>query len=463
MNKQYSHYWLVALVCLTMSVYGGSSSYAQETETEEDATPALETELDKMATSAQETELKEEDAVPVESETVFELEREVHFRTPKGEDVTVSPGIYAVESAEGGLALIPGEEGQSAAVIIDAQPTTHEESVKAPQPVSVSGEEDQHVVMLLLPDGKAMQAVGSYSGVYSRHQQPSIKFRPGSFSGHPKITSILAIPPRSSRGKINPLLPPGHITPLGILYIKGRNFMAHRGNVFLQVEVPVTKNFYVTKQRTFRGTKAGTKKIDLKVEKWSHTRIKVLIPPMAGVPDHSAILQVKTVTGKPSFGRKVPFYALRGGKPFTLKFGEAVTSVLCGKGGENGSNVEGCVHQVRRKPASACTEGGPLAVIRKDKTISAYHVNCDVVFDWDKGWDKYTIELKKGWVIFAMRRDFKRSSDHEYVGLLKSKALTKKYKGASKTTIKVPWQVSPNDELNYWIDIDVQGPLGVPY
>ena len=429
MNKQYSHYWLVALIWLTMSIFGVSSSYAQETVTAEDAIPAQETELDKMATSAQETEVKEEDAITVRSEPVIELESQVHFLTPQGEDALVSSGMYSVEVAEGGLRLIPSDEGDDKAVIIQAEATTHEDSVESPQLVSMAGEEDQHVVALLLPDGTAMQAVGSYSGVSARgfKKKKGFTFKGKKIFLKPRLTSLLAIPPTKPRR----LVPPGHVTPFGTLYLKGHNFGASQATVTLQVQTPVPGNFWLPKGTlTLPGTTAGTKRIQLKVMSWRADRISVFIPPMKGVPDHSAVVQVLTDARKRSNGRAVPFYALRGGKPSTLKFGEAVTSYHCSDDADAYACMNGGPYV---EIGENCFFGGSSSSIRKDKTISGWHGNCDGIIP-DSGTDRYTIKLKKGWVIYAMRSGIARNSKSSYAGVGNSEILTKKYKGHSSIT-----------------------------
>ena len=460
MNKHYSHYWLVALICLAMSSFGGFSSYAQHTGTEEDVIPEQETELDKLFISAQETETKGENAVQVESETLIEFEREVHFLTPQGENAVVSSGMYRVESADGGLRLTPSVGGDDKAVTIQAEATTHEESVESSRLISTAGEGDQHVVMLLLPDGQALQATGSYSGVSGRgakKKKGGFKFGGRKIILKPRLTSILAVPPTKPRR----LVPPGHVTPFGTLYLKGHNFGTAKGTVTLQVQTPVPQNFWLPKGTlTLPGTTAGTKRIQLKVQSWKADRISVFIQPMKGVPDHSAVVQVLTDARKRSNGRAVPFYALRGGKPSTLKLGEAVTSYRC----SDDSDRRGCMTNVYTKiNEQSCFTGGSTASLRKDKTISVFHANCDIVGS-DSGTDQFTIKLKKGWVIKALRRDVRRSSTNEYVGLLKNDALTEKYEGHSSVTLKVPWKVSPGyDSLSYWIDIDVVGPMGVPY
>ena len=156
MKRHRPYFGFVAIACLALSLFGWSASYAQETETKDD--PA-----------------------PVEFQPVIEigLDRNVHFLTPQGEDTVVPSGAYTIETVEGGLILTPSDEANGKAVIIQAEATTHATSIESSQPVSVPVEEDQHVVILLLPDGKAMQAVGSYSGVRPR----GFKFKPGILKG----------------------------------------------------------------------------------------------------------------------------------------------------------------------------------------------------------------------------------------------------------------------------------------
>lgn len=104
-----------------------------------------------------------------EDPTAITLVRPVHFLAPDGSDVFVQPGIYRVESADPGLQLIPAEGN---ARLLGAEAGTHDEEVKAPLTVSLASEEEEfkdlHLVMLLLPGGQSLEAVGSYSGVRER-------------------------------------------------------------------------------------------------------------------------------------------------------------------------------------------------------------------------------------------------------------------------------------------------------
>jgi hypothetical protein len=390
----------------------------------------------------------------VEFEQVIEFDREVHFLTLDDKDKVFAPGGYVVEAVENGLRLKSADNDEAEAVIVRAEPGTHDRSVEAPEPLSMSMEDDQHVVMLLLPDGKALQAVGSYSGVFSRHPHPP-KLKPGFLSGLklPRVKSILATPAPSPYE----IPPPGNITPFGTLYIKGELFGPSQGKVMLHVQVPVDKHFYVPKGTvSLQGTKAGTRRVQLEVEKWSQDKIIAKMPLVSGVPDHPAVLQILNVQGIGSPGWKVPFYATRART--TLQFGENVTAHNCASNDDKGS----CLGQWYYFPTSMdCFHS---AKERKDKTISAYHVNCDLVVDWDDGSDQFTIELKNKWVIDQIRWGWNPHSTSEKLKLPSAEALTQKYKGASKMTLSVPWEVSPGlDWLSYWIDVDVKGPAGILY
>lgn len=99
-----------------------------------------------------------------ESPTILRLERSIYFADPDGRQVLAQPGLYAVTvTAEGSrLRLYPAGGG---APLTLATETTHHEETKPPLPLALilSEEDDVHVV-LLLPERKALDARGSYSG-----------------------------------------------------------------------------------------------------------------------------------------------------------------------------------------------------------------------------------------------------------------------------------------------------------
>ena len=400
---------------------------------------------------------EEAQASPLEFAPLLVLERDVHFPAPSGEDVLVSSGEYQVEAKEGSLKLVPSDEDNLEPIVIQAQAGSHEEEIASPEPRSIPGEGEQHALVLLLPDGHSLQAIGSYSGIQSRHPH-KFKINPGMFKGLagklPTIKSIFTTP-----SQLPTKTPIGAVTPTGTLYIKGMRFGRTKGKVELQVSVPSNKHFYVPKGTPSRaGTRKGKKRIQLNVQSWSDSRIKVQIPLIAGVPDHSASFQIITANGVGSMGRKVRYYATR--RKATLKYGEKVTSINC----SNGANESYCLDKHAGTLAAfegVCFYGGPK---RKDKTITAWHLNCHGAVDWDDGTDRYTIKLKNNWVVEEITWGWKRSSSSEKLRLPSAKALTKKHKGASSMTIKVPWEVSPGpDWLAYWISVRIQGPVGISY
>jgi len=94
------------------------------------------------------------------------LDQAVHFLAADGGDVLVQPGTYQLEVAEEWLRLVPSERKD--ALLLEAMRTQHDEDLKAAKAVSQSGEADEHRIVLLLPGGKGLEAIGSVSGVRSR-------------------------------------------------------------------------------------------------------------------------------------------------------------------------------------------------------------------------------------------------------------------------------------------------------
>ena len=109
-----------------------------------------------------------EDAAPSAAIT---LDRPLHFITAKGEDAVVQAGAYKVESVmDVNLDLI--REGQ-ASVLLQALPGTHTERIsKATALLIPEGRGDLWHLVLLMPDGKRLDALGSASGVRPRGDLP---------------------------------------------------------------------------------------------------------------------------------------------------------------------------------------------------------------------------------------------------------------------------------------------------
>jgi len=106
--------------------------------------------------------------IPDQDKAIVEIDKEVHFLDSSGEDVVVSPGAYEIQAEKEGLRFIAEEGTGSESVVIDAQSTTHKEPVTSPTAVGITDEEDEQIVMLLLPGGTGWEARGSQSGVVSR-------------------------------------------------------------------------------------------------------------------------------------------------------------------------------------------------------------------------------------------------------------------------------------------------------
>lgn len=94
------------------------------------------------------------------------LDQSVHFITADGSDVVIEAGHYQVEAAQEWLRVIPGERRD--ALLLEAQSTQHEETIEESIALSFASDEDTHHLVLLMPGGKSLQAMGTVSGVRSR-------------------------------------------------------------------------------------------------------------------------------------------------------------------------------------------------------------------------------------------------------------------------------------------------------
>lgn len=103
----------------------------------------------------------EQDAMPIQFQKIVEFEREVHFLTPDGQDTVIQPGEYSIQAVPDGLQLQSVDHEKAQAVIVQADPVTHEQSVDSPEPLVMKDGEDQQVVMVLMPGGEGLQATGS--------------------------------------------------------------------------------------------------------------------------------------------------------------------------------------------------------------------------------------------------------------------------------------------------------------
>ena len=111
-----------------------------------------------------------------ESPTTLRVERSIHFTDPDGRQVLAQPGIYAVTVTAGGSRLRLYPAGGAVPLTLATQTTFHEE-VDIPLPLAlVLSKEDEVHVALLLPEKKALDARGSYSGARTGQLGPSLEW-----------------------------------------------------------------------------------------------------------------------------------------------------------------------------------------------------------------------------------------------------------------------------------------------
>ena len=112
--------------------------------------------------------------------TTITLQKSVYFLGTDGSPTFAEAGQYTVEPAEDWIRLIPDERRN--ALLIEANPTDHEEAMAEPMAISLHGKgqenPDIHHVIYLFPDGTSLDAVGTYSGIRTRGLFKRIAARP---------------------------------------------------------------------------------------------------------------------------------------------------------------------------------------------------------------------------------------------------------------------------------------------
>lgn len=341
----------------------------------------------------------------------------------------IPSGGYYVDAVQNGLRLKSADHEEAEAFIVQAEETTHDRPVESPEAMSMKEGEDQQVVMVLLPDGKAMQAVGSSSGIQSRgDKMVKLKLGPGALQLIPKVNGIFTTPTL------------GALTPAGTLYVKGNYFGTPKGKINLHLSHPVPQI------------------VALSVEEWNDTKIKAKIPGnISGVIDHKAKFQVLTAKGIGGGAWIVQFFAARAAKQ--LKSNDpAVKVVHCSTGGDrnycNGLNTS---------TGGSCFSVG-IPPVFKTGSIYAQHVNCDSIVDWDDGKDRYEVALKNGWVFKKVEYSQKKSSASEKIHTPDYAKLRRDLPGTSSWKPEIRWEVSPGpDQLEYVYWLTIEGPKGVPH
>ena len=116
------------------------------------------------------------------------LNRAIHFLTNEDTDVVVSPGLYNIQADRPTHSLILQATNSEHRFLLRAQEFSHAEQIPAATPLSLRQGEDEHHLLLFLPDNTGLEAVGSYSGIHSR-AAPSLASKTPVFRRYPVKTS----------------------------------------------------------------------------------------------------------------------------------------------------------------------------------------------------------------------------------------------------------------------------------
>lgn len=141
-------------------------------------------------------------ALPPEGAPVI-LEAAVHFQSPGGEDVLLEEGNYYVAPTQEPVLVVRrefAEQGSKLRALVGR----HGEKLTEPWAESIPSGKDEHHLVLLLPDGRSIDAVGTYSGVRTRDAAPLDASRVRAFRQAeaqwppPGITTRAALQPREA-------------------------------------------------------------------------------------------------------------------------------------------------------------------------------------------------------------------------------------------------------------------------
>ena len=95
------------------------------------------------------------------------LDRPVHFTTPQATDTVAQAGTYRVEAGAPSQMTLVAVKGRTA-MAVDALSITHDTDIAEPIALYVRDDEKFPHVVLLLPGGRGLEAVGSYDGSRAR-------------------------------------------------------------------------------------------------------------------------------------------------------------------------------------------------------------------------------------------------------------------------------------------------------
>ena len=116
------------------------------------------------------------DLLTAEDLATITFDQTVYFSRPDSIDVIAAPGIYRILVDQlRGLRLIPIKNNkEKEAVLVQAVPTNHRDKIPSPVALYVADEENIPHIVLLLPGGTGLEAVGSFSEVRTRGTAPPL-------------------------------------------------------------------------------------------------------------------------------------------------------------------------------------------------------------------------------------------------------------------------------------------------
>lgn len=105
--------------------------------------------------------------VPALYFTTIAVEKPAHFPTRDGAMQLIPIGQYVVDSVDNAqLRLTPNDTPTP--LVIAAALQSHDIAIPSPLVLAFAEREDEPHVLLLLPDGRALDAIGSFTGIQSR-------------------------------------------------------------------------------------------------------------------------------------------------------------------------------------------------------------------------------------------------------------------------------------------------------
>ena len=235
----------------------------------------------------------------------------------------------------------------------------------------------------------------------------------------------------------------GFATPGGVAGIVGAAFGAKQGKV----------------QARLKDWKGTSEVIDLDIiddsntgaPEWKPALIGVEWPSqLAGFPFQDAAIWVTRPDGKSSSEHTVQF------KPaleLRMLPQPDVKVVSC----SSDANFNGC--NAAGGTSGSCAFDSAPFLSETENSISGRHYNCWGAVGDDSGTDVYQVTLAHDWALEEL--EF-----HKFVeageGWVKSPAGAFSA-GATQWTAKIPWSVTPNDDLRYEGLVFIRGPKGVPH